>query len=236
MINEIMSCQSCGTADLELSLYDLKTGGQCSFCIVCENTYEYYLDKIKRNCLLDGIAYELTKDDKKMIEKERKLRLENTYEIDELSTKGIYYFSNEPVKEVDMNYQALKYVNYFLDKEDHNTEHLQRFKFKNAIGRSVYIGEFDGLSNVIVTIDSVNKTYEKVKKQGEKEYRNRVRKWYSGRFQCNEDFYNCTFGFSQLDDNEFGSVYVNYDFLCSKSNKIANLVESVRDVIVKGVA
>lgn len=233
MINEIMSCQCCGTADLELSLYELKAGGQCSYCIVCENTYEYYLDHIKRNCLLNGVAYELSTHDKKIIENEKKLRLENMYQIDELSSKGIYYFSNEPVKDVDMNYQAMKYVNYFLDKQDHDTEHLQRFKFKKSIGRSIYIGNFDGLTDVRLTIDTVNKTYEKVKKQGETEYRERVRKWYSGRFECNEDFYNCTFGFSQIDENEYGSVYVNYDFLCSKTNRISKLVESVRDRMLK---
>lgn len=142
--------------------------------------------------------------------------------------KSIFFFSNKPKKDVEYNWPALRYINNFLDsKDEHETDHIQRFKFNYAIGKHWYIGDWDGLTGVNVYLDTVKKEYEKVKKPEETKWRDRVRKWYSGRFECNEDFYNVTFGFSQYDNEPYGEVYVSYEFLSSKSRKISKLVEGL---------
>ncbi|GIN58493.1 hypothetical protein J8TS2_28120 [Lederbergia ruris] len=226
-----MICYSCKNEceDYELSEHELKLGGQVDICLECENTYEFYLDVIKRECLIDGVSYDLTSDDKKMIERERKLRLENEEEERLLDCdKSIFYFSNEPKKKPEYNHQVLKYINGFLGIEDDTEEHIQRFRFKSMIERHWHLDEWDGLTNVHIYIDTVSKEYQKVKKPEETQWRNRVRKWYAGRFECDdESLYNCTFGYSQIDNEPFGEVYVSYDFICSKSYRIKRLVEGL---------
>lgn len=235
-----MICYSCKNEKEanELSDYELKSGGSVSVCLVCENTSEYYLDVIKRECLIDGVAYELTDDDIKQIRIESKMRKE--VEEDERrqdealsADQPIFFFTNEPLKKPEYDYQALKYMNGFLGNEEHEESHVQRFKFKDAVCKHWYVGDWDGLTNVNIYIDTINKDYQRVRKPGEKEWRNRTRKWYSGRFECDESFYNVTFGFSQVEDKPFGDVYVNYSFICSKGWKIGKLVEELRTELLE---
>lgn len=224
-----MTCYCC-KKELEeylVSEYELKKGGTVQFCIECENTAEYYFDVIKRECLIDGVNYDLTSRDKKQIRAERKLRLEKEEENRLLDCdKSIYFFSNAPVKSVEYNHQVLNYINKFIDAED-NEGHIQRFKFKYTVGQHWYFEEWEGLKNVNIYIDTVNKEVQKVKKPGDTEWRERVRKWYSGRFQCDEDFYNVTFGFSKYGDDQINDVHINYPFICSKSRKIRKLIKGL---------
>ncbi|KRG15602.1 hypothetical protein ACA30_05790 [Virgibacillus soli] len=226
-----MICYACENKreEYELSEYKLKKGGHnVQVCLECENSYEKYLDYIKRNCLIDGVSYELTSDDKKMIERERKLRLENEEEERLLDCKKyVYYFSNEPLKKPEYNHQVLKYINGFLNVEEDTEEHIQRFKFKGVVGQHFHLDEWDGLTNVHISIDTVSKEYQKVKKPEETQWRDRVRKWYSGRFECDENLCNVSFGFVQYDNEPFGEVWVNYDFICSKSYRIKRLIEGL---------
>ncbi|AIF45414.1 hypothetical protein [Virgibacillus sp. SK37] len=225
-----VKCYGCNedTFSFLVSEYELKSGGKVNVCIECENNAEVYFDKIKRNCLIDGKAYELTENDRKQIRLERKLRLEKEEDERILDCKkSIFYFSNVPLKKPEYNHQALKYINEFVGADDSNEDHIQRFKFNYAIGKHWHLEEWDGLTNVHIYIDEVSKEYQKVKKPEETKWRDRTRKWYSGRFECDESFYNVTFGFSQYDNEPCGDVYVSYDFICSKSYKISRLVKKL---------
>lgn len=227
-----INCYGCkkDKFDFLLNKYELKKGGTVHFCVECENNAETYFDVIKRDCLIDGKSLEVTSKDEKEISTARKLRLEKEEEERKLDApKSIYWFTNEPKKKPEINYQVLKYINQFLDVDEYKEEHIQRFKFNQSINKHWYFDFVEelGLSEVHIYLDDVKKEYQKVKKPHETEWRDRIRKWYSGRLQCKQNFYNVTFGFSQYDNEPIGEVYVNYPFLCSKSNKVARFIESL---------
>lgn len=227
-----MNCYICKGNDESTSVYELKQGGTVDICLVCENTYEYYLDVIKRECLIDGESQDVTRDDERIIRKERELREKEEQrqkDYDKLvdSDGSIFYFSNEQLRTLEYNHSVLRYASGFLDIGDDYEDHVQRFKFNYAIDKHWYIDEWDGLRDVNIYLDNVKKETQKVKKPEETNWRERTRKWYSGRFECHESLYNVTFGFSRYDNEPCGEVWINYDFICSKSYKIARLIKGL---------
>ncbi|WP_018923848.1 hypothetical protein [Salsuginibacillus kocurii] len=220
-----MSCYVC-KKDMEsymLSQYKLKQGGTVDICIECENTSEYYFDVIKRECLIDGESLELTASDEKLIKIEKKQRKELEEEQELLDAdKGVFLFTNEPNKKPEYDGQVMQYINQFLGVEDES--HLQRFRFTYPMKKHWHLEEWDGLSNVHIYLDSVKKSKYKAKKPEETEYKERIRKWYSGRFESDQDFYNATFGFSIDKDEPIDRVCVDYGFLCSKKHKVSRLI------------
>lgn len=224
-------CYCCGITEEKTSTYDLKSGGNVEICLVCENTYEIYLDKIKRDCLIDGVAYDLTKQDEAVIKRERELRKQQKHEEEEYnrlmdSEQSIFYFTNKQSKRVEPNHQVIRYVSGFLGLDDEEAD-IVGMRFNYPVGKHWHLNKWDGLSNVHIRLDEYSIEHQKVKKPEETHWRNRVRKWYSGRFECDEDFYNVTFGFKQYDDELCGDIYVNYAFICSKSYKVAKLIREL---------
>lgn len=223
-----MNCYGCKKDKTNIKQYELKKGGKVAFCLECENDTLIYHDFIKRECLIDGVAYELNKGDRKEIQIGKRLK-ERQDEEKRLfdNEKLIFYFNNESKREPELNYQALKYMNGFLNKDDHDTDHMQRMLFNHGIGKHWYIEEWKGLTGVNVYIDSMSKEHQRVRKNSDEQWRERVRKWYSGRFECDESLYNCTFGFSQYDNEPFGDVYASYEFICSKKYDVQMLVNEL---------
>lgn len=208
------------------SEYELKDGsGKVDVCIECENDGLTYFDKIKRLCLIDGQDMPVTKKDEQYIEAEKKLKAESDEEERiRWLPKSIYYITNEPKKSIDLDYQAVKFVNSFLGKTDHETDHIQRLKFTYDIRKHWIVDKFDIFDRVEIWLDGVNKEYQQVKKPGEKEWRERIRRWYFGRIITGIDLYDVTFGFSQYDDEPCGDVWINYEFVCSRERKLKQLV------------
>lgn len=224
-----MTCYCCKGDTEQMSLYELKSGGNVNICWVCENTYEHYLNVIKRECLIDGETLTVSKDDESIIKRDRRLEQEaRDNEMADLieNEPSIYHFNNT---DTELNHHVLTYAAEFLSIDNPKALHV---KYDHYIDLKWHFDEWDGLSNVYIYLDSVNKKAEKVKKPEEKEWRERTRKWHSGRFECNNDLYNVTFGFAQYDNEPCGEVYVNYQFTCSKSYKIARLVKEL--LIAKG--
>lgn len=224
-----MSCYICKKNDEQTSEYELKVGGQVDICFVCENTYEYYLRYIKREMLIDGVPYDVTSQDEKIIKKERKLRErqeEEEAEYERLvdSNGSIFYLTNQQKKNIDYDHQVLRYVNSFLGVDADDESHIQRLKFNYIVAKHWHLDEWDGLSNVHIWIDQVSK---KIEKPEEKEWRERTRRWYRGKMECDEDFYNVTFGFSQYNDEPCGDIWIDYSFICSKSYKLARLIRGL---------
>ncbi|WP_143760503.1 hypothetical protein [Paenibacillus odorifer] len=214
-----------------MSTYELKSGGNVNICWICENTYEHYLNVIKRECLIDGEPLTVTRDDEIIIKKEGIMRLEQESKDNEMADliqneQQIYYFNNA---DTELNHHVIDYAAEFIGLDKPKVLHV---KYGHFIDLHFHLDEWDGLSNISIYLDSMNKKIEKSKKPEEKEWRERTRKWYSGRFECYNDLYNTTFGFAQYDKEPCGDVYVNYQFTCSKSYKIARLVKEL--LIAKG--
>lgn len=209
------------------SQYELKDGtGKVDVCVECENDGLTYFDKIKRLCLIDGQDLPVTRKDEKYIEAEKKLRAEaDEEERIRWMPKSIYYITNEPKKGIELDYQAIKFVNGFLGKKDHETDHVQRLKFNFDIDKRWVVEGFDVFDRVEIWLDGVKKEYQKVRKPEETEWRDRVRRWYFGRIITGIDLYDTTFGFSQYDNEPCGDVWLNYKFKCSKSYKFARLIK-----------
>lgn len=225
-----MKCYCCQQEieDELYSEYKLKDNkGNVNICIECENSQEIYLDKIKRNCLIDGQVYEVSRSDEKIINSERALRArEEESERKYNCKKSIYYFSN--AQKFQENYQAIKYCNGFLGVAEDSEDNIQRMKFNYSINKHWIIDETwdKDLGKIDIYLDNFNKEIQKVKKPEETEWRERTRIWWSGKIVCEEDFYNATFGFSTYSDygEEVNDVYVNYQFICSKSYKLSKKI------------
>lgn len=230
-----MKCYCC-KRDIEDDLYSeykLKTGEKVKICIECENDGLTYFDIIKRNCLIDGIAYDITKQDEKYIENEKKLKAEKDEE-DRLMNcgKSIFYFTNNDGKKPEtwgMNHSAVKYANFFLSIKESNEEHIQRFRFNYVVGRHWHLDGWNNLGDVNIYLDSYKIENYKARKPGEAEWQDRTRTWYSGRIVCSCDLYNTTFGFATYsnEDNIVNDIYINYQFICSKSYKFARLIKQL---------
>lgn len=211
----------------QISEYELKDNSKkINVCIECENSQEIYLDKIKRLCLIDDLSYEVSRLEEKIINDERSSRLKEE-EISRLRDckKSIYYFSN--AEKFEVNYQAIKYANGFLGVLGDSADQLQRMKFNYDCNKHWSIDKSwdKNLGKIDIYLDSFKKEIQKVRKPGAVEWRERTRIWWSGRIVCEEDFYNATFGFSTYSDNDLvNEIYVNYQFLCSKSYKLSKKI------------
>lgn len=223
-----MSCYCCSKDNEQTSVFELKSGGNVDVCLVCENTYEYYLDYIKRNCLIDGVAYGLSKQDESDIKREQKLRKQQEHEEAEyerlVDSKGsIFYFTNEQKKNVEMNHHVIQYAEEFTGS---NSDDAKLMRFNYPVQQSWFLEEWDGLRNCNVYLDDYNLEVQRVKKSDEKEYRERRRYWYRGRFECDNDLYNTTFGYALYDnDKTIDRVYLNYQYICSKSYRLEKLIK-----------
>ena len=216
----------------QISEYELKDGlSTKNICIECENDSLMYMDIIKRNFLIDGQAYEVTKVDEKEIKKEKSLK----YEKDENERlrdckKSIFYLSN--AEKFEINHQAIKYANGFLSTgEDSGEDNIQRCKFNYGYDKHWEIPtSWDkNLGKIDIYIDSFKKEIQNIRKPGEKVWKERTRTWWSGRIICEEDFYNATFGFSTYSNEGemVNDIYVNYQFLCSKSYTLSKKIKQL---------
>lgn len=221
----------------EYSEYQLKKDkSRVYVCFECENTEEYYLDKIKRNCFIDGKSYEVTKKDEKVIEKERALRIKEEEEIRLMDcNKSIFYFTNKQGRVpgiYDNNYQLLRYCNEFLGvKDDLNNDNIQRFTFNSIVNKHWIIPEdWDKtLGRIDIYIDDFKKDTYKSKSHNEKNWNEKTCLWWHGRIVCEEEFYSTTFSFC-TENNIFDRVYVDYGFMCSKSYKLET---KIKELLIK---
>lgn len=231
-----MECYCCNKEinNDEYSEYELKEDkSKVYVCFECENTYEYYLDKIKRNCLIDGGSYEVTKNDEKFIEKERALRLEEEEELRlKDCNKSIFYFTNKHgkvPKVYENNHQLLRYCNEFLGTgDDFNNDNIQRFTFNFSTNKHWIIPkEWDkNLGGIYIYLDNFKKDTYNSKTHNEKNWNAKTREWWHGRIVCEEEFYNTTFSFC-TENNIFDRVYIDYSFICSKSYKLERKIEEL---------
>lgn len=232
----IINCKVCNNK-IKNDLYNEYELKECNsivnICIECENNGLVYFDYIKRNCLIDGESYELTKQDKEYIRREKKRKRIKEEEERALDIpKSIFYFTNKDgrnIDKLDPNFQVIKYANFFLDNELDKMDNIQRFKFPYHIFRKWEIKDFEGLDTVIITLNNYSKEIEKHRKPSENKWKERTRTWYSGKIKTDVDLYNTTFGFATYSDkeNNINDVYINYDYICSKSYGFRKLIKKL---------
>ncbi|MBU3216661.1 SAM-dependent methyltransferase [Clostridium estertheticum] len=229
VINGI-ECHCCNKKfpEYQISEYTSKDGLSIeNICIECENDSLTYMNIIKRNFLIDGESYEVTRADEREIKKEESLKREkDEAERKRDCKKSILYLSN--AEKFDINYQIVKYANGFIGtQEDSGEDNIQRCKFNYGCNKHWSIDKTwdKNLGKVDIHLDSFKKEIQRVRKPGAVDWRERTRIWWSGRILCEEDFYNATFGFSTYSDDEIvKEVYVNYQFICSKSYSLSKKI------------
>ncbi len=173
---------------------------------------------------LTEVKKDLTDKDRKAISIMRKQRTEEEEEERKFQLpKSVFYFNNEPLKKPEYNHQVFNYINHFVGVEEDHDDHVQRFRFTHSKPIKIEIDEYEGFKDIVIRLDGYKTYYERVKAPEEKEWRNRTRKWFFGRFESDNTFYNQSFGFAQYDDNPIDRVHLNLSY--SQNRKIIGLIK-----------
>lgn len=225
----IGNCYCCNREIEEAELggdYKLKnTNEDILVCFECENDEYMYLSKIKPNLLIDDESYELNDKDKKylkVLEKERNRDIEQKRL--ESTDKSIYIFTNQQRQDVigeNINHQLLNMCKEFQSAEDDN---LIKIKYPFVIDCKKHFNNTFGLSYIDLSVDSLRIEHYKSKKPSEKEWNNRQRHIYRGYIRTSCDLYDTSFGIFYYPHDKSCSVYVNYNYICSLSYKMKNLI------------
>lgn len=224
----------CYCCDKEIEEYQLASGEfklkstdeEVLVCFECINDSYMYYKKIIPNLILDGESYELSKNDKKTLEnleKEKEIREKQEKEIS--YEKTVYILSNDKrrmtISECQ-NHQQLEMVKQFQNCTEDN---IVRIKFPKIINISKIFENQIGLDYIKITVDDLKIEHYKSRAVGEKEWTDNQRHIYHGTIQTSVDLYDTTFGIFYYPKNNRCSVYVNYDYNCSKSSGLKKLIK-----------
>ena len=207
--------------------YTLKSNGDSVLvCLECGNDQLMYIDKIKPNLFIDEEDVPVTEHEKKMLKyliKERDRELE----INKLNSfeKKIYLFTNQQRQDVigeSINHQVMKMCQEFQSATDDN---VIKIKYPFIINISRHLENTLGLEWIDLEVKSLKIESYKSKPQGKEEWNNRQRYIYSGEINTSCVLYNTAFGIFYYPHNKRVTVYVNYDFICSKSYGMKRLIE-----------
>lgn len=227
--NFIGSCYCCNKEIEECELdgeYNTKLNNEnVLVCIECANDEYMYLTKIKSDLLIDNISYELTDSDRKtikLLEKERNRKIEQ----DRLESidKSIYLFTNQARQTVNNEYSQVHLMNMCKEFQSATDENIVKIKYPFVIDCKVHLENVIGLEFVDISVDSLKIEHYKARKPHEKEWNNRQRHIYHGTIKTSCDLYDTTLGIFHYPHDDSWSIYVNYDYICSKSYKMKQLI------------
>lgn len=195
-------------------------------CFECENDEYMYLTKIKSDLLINGVSYELTNSDKRAIK-----RLEEEYNKDieqkKLSSinKSIYLFTNQTRQTVKNEYSQVHLMNMCKEFQSASDENVIKIKYPFIVDCNIHLENTLGLKYINLNINDLNIEHYKAKNPGEKEWNDKQRHIYHGTIKTSCELYDTTFGIFYYPHNKNCSVYINYDYICSKSYGMKKLIE-----------
>lgn len=194
--------------------YKLKdTKEDVSVCIECANDEYTYLYKIKSNLLIDGELYELTNSDKKHLkdlEKEREIEIEQK-RLESID-KNIYLFTNKQRQNTvgeNSNHQLLTMCKDFQSANDDN---IIKIKYPFIVDCKKHFENILGLEYIDISVG------------GLKIERDNQRHIYKGKIKTSWSLYDTSFSIFYYENNKKANVYVNYNFICSKSYSMKKLI------------
>ena len=207
-------------------------------CIECDNDELTYIEKIK-----PLLGLEITAGDKKILpslNRQREIKAQN----DELEKcdKYCYFLSNSNGKFDDylIKNSDIKFINMFNGRSEEDMG-IIKCRYKYGVDNIIEVKDFYGYNWKII-YEGYKVSWEKVRKNSSEEWKDKCRKWHSGTIECSEPFYNTTFSFATYDDEpltavlerNYNAVYTNYDFICSYSYKLNELIkELIRERKIK---
>lgn len=206
--------------------YKLKdTKEDVSVCIECANDEYTYLYKIKSNLLIDNESYELTNSDKKHLknlekERERDIEQKRLESID----KSIYIFTNQQRQDIVGENSSHQLLTMCKDFQCANDDNLIKIKYPFIVDCKKHFENILELEYIDISVDSLRIEHYKARKPGEKDWNDRQRYIYKGRIKTSCDLYDATLGIFYYPHDKKASVYVNYDFICSKSYSMKKLI------------
>lgn len=224
----IGTCYCCNKEIEEYELggeYKSKDDKDVLVCFECENDEYMYLTKIKSDLLIDGVAYELTNSDKKSIkrleeERNRDIEQKRLASID----KSIYLFTNQARQTVENEYSQVHLINMCKDFQSATDENVVKIKYPFIVDCNVHLIDTLGLKYIDLSVNDLSIEHYKAKKPGEKEWNNRQRHIYHGTIKTSCDLYDTTFAIFYYPHDKTCSVYVNYEYICSKSYGMKKLI------------
>lgn len=201
------------------------TGDEVGVCFECSNDELMYIDKIKRDLLIDGEELTITASDKKTLTylRKEKARKEEEDRLDKLD-KEIYIFTNKQRQTVqdDMSpMHSMKMCQQFQKCTDDN---VVKVKIPFRIGIEKHFKNTLRLEYIDLSVDNLRIEHYRAKKPGEKEWNDRERHIYRGYIKTSCDLYDTSFGIFYYPHDKKCSVYVNYNFICSLSYPMKNLI------------
>ena len=182
-------------------------------CFECANDKYIYLSKIKSNLLIDGELYELTNSDKKHLkdlEKEREIEIEQK-RLESID-KNIYLFTNKQRQNTvgeNSNHQLLTMCKDFQSANDDN---IIKIKYPFIVDCKKHFENILGLEYIDISVDSL------------KIERDNQRHIYKGKIKTSWSLYDTSFSIFYYENNKKANVYVNYNFICSKSYSMKKLI------------
>ena len=182
-------------------------------CFECANDEYIYLSKIKSNLLIDGESYELTNSDKKHLkdlEKEHEIEIEQK-RLESID-KNIYLFTNKQRQNTvgeNSNHQLLTMCKDFQSANDDN---IIKIKYPFIVDCKKHFENILGLEYIDISVD------------GLKIERDNQRHIYKGKIKTSWSLYDTSFSIFYYENNKKANVYVNYNFICSKSYSMKKLI------------
>ena len=227
--NIIGTCYCCNKEIEEYQLgrsYKLKLNNEeVLVCMECDNNELTYLTKIKPNLLIDGESYDLTDSDKKSIkilEKERQREIEQ--ERIASTEKSIYLFTNQARQTVENEYSQVHLMNMCKAFQNATEKNIVKIKYPFIVNCKKHFDNTLGLEYIDLSVDDLSIEHYRARKPGEKEWNDRQRHIYHGTIKTSCDLYDTTFGIFFYPHDKRCTVYVNYQYICSKSHKMKMLI------------